>query len=629
MANLNLADPAAISAVYSSILDNDNNWLLLHYENDAFDEIGLHSYGGQGLEEMKTKISSLEDVFIAFYREELENDPGYIIINYVPPTISAVKRAKVLVHSRRVGAILKQHQTIFTVDSLSLITSSNIYAAIKNPNTAFQPLSPTPSQLIDTLVNTSLTEVHDQPLPPARPLPTAPTTKREESLSPRRPLQPLRAASQLSSDPPATESTMGARSPYASPSREGLPQAVPLFPKGFFHNGPPSSDGLPPQAVPLVPKGFLSNFIKKKKKGSRDSEDGPPPPTPSKGPPTPPKDKDTFPVYTSPMGHSYSQPTPQSSKIQPVRRQRSQSFSEFAVISHPVDRVDMDDMVIVDSDSVNGSSQLYTLPLKGKWASTSANASDPEARAQRRSELRWKRQEEERRALESEVRRQRKLKAEREAILRQEAEEERRRKLELEEEVQRIKEHRRRKEQWEAEEEERKQQELEDRRRMNRDRRLEEHRKLELWREEQARKAEAAARQVEEARRREEAERKTRIQQVAAKLKGSKEDSDLSGWITILNTESLAWKRRYYKFVGNRILLFRHPNDTQPALDQAELKGNLKALKEWREGYEDLEAIPYSFVVEFKDGREVWSMYADSEGEKYKILGLFKIAGTL
>ena len=92
---------------------------------------------------------------------------------------------------------------------------------------------------------------------------------------------------------------------------------------------------------------------------------------------------------------------------------------------------------------------------------------------------------------------------------------------------------------------------------MNRERRMEEHRKLEEWRETQTRKAEAAARQDEEMKRREEREREKRIAEAAAKLKGVKKESELSGWLTILNEEPIAWKRRYYKFVGSTIFLYR------------------------------------------------------------------------
>jgi hypothetical protein len=79
-----------------------------------------------------------------------------------------------------------------------------------------------------------------------------------------------------------------------------------------------------------------------------------------------------------------------------------------------------------------------------------------------------------------------------------------------------------------------------------------------------------------------------------------------------------------------------------------DLRGNVRGLKEWNEGYEDLEAIAFSFVVEFKTERKHWSMYADSEEEKvsrstrrfqtfllnplvskYRVLGLLKMAAGL
>lgn len=81
-------------------------------------------------------------------------------------------------------------------------------------------------------------------------------------------------------------------------------------------------------------------------------------------------------------------------------------------------------------------------------------------------------------------------------------------------------------------------------------------------------------------------------------------------------------------------------------MEKIDLQGNVGDLKEWYEGcYEDLEAIAFSFVVEFKDGREPMSMYADSEEEKvgitlntlncpaymskYKLLGLLRVAAGL
>lgn len=50
-------------------------------------------------------------------------------------------------------------------------------------------------------------------------------------------------------------------------------------------------------------------------------------------------------------------------------------------------------------------------------------------------------------------------------------------------------------------------------------------------------------------------------------------------------------------------------------VDRLDVRGAVKGLKEPKDGYEDLEAIPFSFAVEFKD-RGPWSMFADSEEEK-------------
>jgi hypothetical protein len=56
--------------------------------------------------------------------------------------------------------------------------------------------------------------------------------------------------------------------------------------------------------------------------------------------------------------------------------------------------------------------------------------------------------------------------------------------------------------------------------------------------------------------------------------------------------------------------------DTHQVLDAIELYGKVKRIKEWNEGYEYLEAIPHSFIIEYVDDREPWLMFADSEEEK-------------
>ena len=49
-------------------------------------------------------------------------------------------------------------------------------------------------------------------------------------------------------------------------------------------------------------------------------------------------------------------------------------------------------------------------------------------------------------------------------------------------------------------------------------------------------------------------------------------------------------------------------------------QGRIRAIKEPHEGYDELEAIPHSFAVEFKDGEGPWSMFCDTAEDKVSIV---------
>lgn len=51
-------------------------------------------------------------------------------------------------------------------------------------------------------------------------------------------------------------------------------------------------------------------------------------------------------------------------------------------------------------------------------------------------------------------------------------------------------------------------------------------------------------------------------------------------------------------------------------LEEVELRGRIAGLREPTEGFEELKAIRYSFAIQFKDGRDPWAMYGDTEEEK-------------
>ncbi|KAJ7077893.1 hypothetical protein B0H15DRAFT_861330 [Mycena belliarum] len=486
-------------------------------------------------------------VYIAFYRDG--ND--CILLNILPEPVSGVRRARALVHSRRIGGVFQAHKTSLTVDHLSNLTPKAIRQALATP---------------DSVHVIQVDRV------------TA---------------EPTDEMGQLVEPPSATTSS-------------------------------------PPQA-----RGSMFSLLRRKKKPeaelgvvepfeiySEAEAEAPPPP--------PPKDNITrsFSYQPTPPKAETSRVLPPRPLLQPVATHH-RSHSDYTVVSR--DSSSSEDLVVVKPEpepqplrSPGIKKRSATMP--SKW---NAEPVDPAQRARRRMELQRQRELEEEAALEEEAQRQIHIKSQKAALLRQEEEEAQERRAMLEEELKRVTAQRRQREQFEREEEERKKRQLEQKKRVDRERRIEEHRRLEEWRKEQAAQAKEAARLAEQVRKQEEALRTKKIQQTSAKIKSSKADVDLvTGWVTMQTGDSLIWRRRYFQFVGSTIFFYRSlkEKDTNQVLDQMDLRKKVRGLREWNEGYEDLKAIPFSFAVEFNGEREPWSMYSDSEEEKYKLLGLLHTA---
>jgi len=313
----------------------------------------------------------------------------------------------------------------------------------------------------------------------------------------------------------------------------------------------------PPQAIKS--NTLFSHFLRRKKKQDEPFDNSLPPPAP-------PKDKGKFSVQQPHHHHMSTQAlvSHRSAVAQDIsQRSRANSLSEFAVIS----RSSSPDEVIMEPSSPTAAETPapqptfgHSLPLRGKWTPETSLIVDPAERARRRAEAQRQREIEEEEAIQQETKRQAQLKLEKQKVLRQEMEEEEQRRASLEGELRRITAERRRKDEVEREEEERKRQELEDRKRVDRERRLEEHRRLEEWRKKQARLVNEAAQRAEEARRQEEAERKKRIQLVEAKVRSNaKAESLVTGWVTMQTSDSLVWKRRFFKFIGSTVFFYRSP----------------------------------------------------------------------
>ena len=404
------------------------------------------------------------------------------------------------------------------MDSLSLITAHNVHQAITDPEAAsIPPTRHSPSQ-------------SDKPLP--EPLPER---EHNSNISP--------VPDLYSSFQPAIQ-----ESPY-DPAGNNITRKSSLDYASHF----PVVYATPHTTDRIKGGSFFKLLSRRKKKKKRD--DFPGEKEHSLPPQTPPKDNENVTVHPMLITRSDIGP-PRMDKI--LHHQRSHSMLEFSsgIFRAP----DFEDIIVAPenrpSHHLQDSAQFHPLPLRGKWA-RKGTIPDPEERARQRRDLQLQKEKEEQALVKEEAERQRRLKMEKEMILQQEKEEEVQRVAEIEQKISRIRLERRRLEQAEKEEEEQQRRKIEDRKQRDRKRRMEEHQRAEEWRRQKAEKTEAAAREAAEIQRREEAKRRYKIQLAEAEVKQTKEEKDLTGWITMQSRDEVTWKRRYFKFVATTMLLYR------------------------------------------------------------------------
>lgn len=348
------------------------------------------------------------------------------------------------------------------------------------------------------------------------------------------------------------------------------PQEEPAFPRDSGAAIEPirraASEATSPPSTPQKSASMFSNFLRRKPaKATEDAstdrvqEDDLPPPAP-------PKDRKyssaSVPhprqrhMSTGLGSSSYNTAMKSLPQVVP-RNERRNSLSEFAVINS--NSYSSDDAVVVESPSRPSADQIR-LPPGNKWVSETTVIADPAERARRRRLAQKQREMEEEQAAREEAERQARIKRQKQEQLRLEQEAEEERRASLEDELKRITSERRRKEEAVRREEERKKQELEVRKQEEKARRIQEHRKLEEWRKAQARSAEENAKREAENLKEEQAERQKRIKGIAAKVKaGARSEELVTGWVTMQTSESLVWRRRFFKFADHTVLFYRSP----------------------------------------------------------------------
>ncbi|KAI8354619.1 hypothetical protein EDC96DRAFT_446871 [Choanephora cucurbitarum] len=119
-----ITDPRILNA-YISITEHDpTDWLILGYKGTR-DVISLYSCGENGLSEFRDNLT--DEILFGFIRIE----DKFVLVTYVPDTVSGVRRARALVHSRAVANILELSHAQLTASSLSDLSDGNIRTRLK------------------------------------------------------------------------------------------------------------------------------------------------------------------------------------------------------------------------------------------------------------------------------------------------------------------------------------------------------------------------------------------------------------------------------------------------------------------------------------------------------------------
>ncbi|CAG8668669.1 4114_t:CDS:2, partial [Acaulospora colombiana] len=205
----------------------------------------------------------------------------------------------------------------------------------------------------------------------------------------------------------------------------------------------------------------------------------------------------------------------------------------------------------------------------------------------------------------------------------QEAEEEERKKIASQEAQRRRAADRIRREQLRREEEEREQRAAEARRLAAQERRLEEARRSEERRRYEKTRQEERERQEEERKQLAASERETRIKEIQRRFEKLKLTSNvlLTGYVSVQAANTIVWRRRYFQLQTDSMLFFKNAEETHKVIESFELRGSVSGIKEWKDGYDDIRAIPHSFAVEFMD-QPAWLFFADSEEDKDVLVSL-------
>ncbi|CEI95403.1 hypothetical protein RMCBS344292_09591 [Rhizopus microsporus] len=158
-----VSDPRILNAYYSITEDEPTDWLLLGYK-DSRNVITLYASGCNGLSEFRQHLTN--EILFGFVRIE----DKFILITYVPDSVSGVRRARALVHSRSVASVCELSHAQITASSLSDLSDSNIRTRLKLGENQV-PNRPRPAKRSSVVSTTTRRRKSAQSIPSPSPTP--------------------------------------------------------------------------------------------------------------------------------------------------------------------------------------------------------------------------------------------------------------------------------------------------------------------------------------------------------------------------------------------------------------------------------------------------------------------------
>ncbi|GAA6027184.1 hypothetical protein JCM8097_002464 [Rhodosporidiobolus ruineniae] len=128
---------SAIAAAYDDVRSDksETNWLLLDYQGDRSDKLGVTATGSGGLEELKGHLKD-ENASFAYVRVKYTIDTEsfrekFILVTWIGSGVKVMRKAKLSVHAADVKKVLRVYSVDVPANSAADLSEAPIVERLK------------------------------------------------------------------------------------------------------------------------------------------------------------------------------------------------------------------------------------------------------------------------------------------------------------------------------------------------------------------------------------------------------------------------------------------------------------------------------------------------------------------